>query len=567
MKKFRKLFMLLACCVMMFPSSVYAETVTQGSIDEKSSTNNSTNSSTNTDTTDDTSSDTTGDTTSDTTTDTTSDTTDDAASKINSKVMLCDNWEIPTVTYGQQVNIVLPLVNMDKTNITDVIVTPVVSTETASFPFEIEKTGYTVELTELLGSNAIADPLERRQEITYTFRARNDISTGYYAVNFQVIFKNAEGTEETATIPTYVKTIGKRGAGSTSDSKSVPRMIVTGFETVPADVHAGEDFTLTLHIKNTSNFANVANIKCDLQAATDGTDENAVTQAFLPKQGSSTIFLDSIGMGETKDISIDMNAKADLTQKPYVLNVKMEYEDDSYNQFTSDASVSIPVKQEARFEISAPEVMPASIQIGSESNVMFSIYNTGKTIMYNTTVKFEAASITGGDTYVGKIQTGETGNVDAMVTGQAATADDGTVKVLITYEDEAGNPTTVEKSLTLSVLAGELPATEDMGEDLAQEDVQDSGSSAWVFVIIIFIVIVIVGVIGFLKVKKMKKDKQTENDLLADIDSQNEYDDIKSIYGEEEIDEDEDANEEFDEVTNSDKKEAPQKEGDDDEIS
>lgn len=557
MKKCRRLFVLLACCVMMFPSSVYAETVTQGSIDESSTTNSTTDTSTDTD----------SDTSTDTDTSINTDSTDDTTNTINSKVMLCDNWEIPTVTYGQQVNIVLPLVNMDKTTITDVIVSPVVSTETASFPFEIEKTGYTVQLTELLGSNAVADPLERRQEVTYTFRARDDISTGYYAVNFQVIFKNAEGTEETATISTYVKTVGKRGAGSTSDSKSVPRIIVTGFETVPASVHAGEDFTLTLHVKNTSDFTNVSNIKLDLEAATDGADENAVKQAFLPKQGSSTIFVEKVGMGETKDISIDMNAKADLTQKPYVLNVKMEYEDDSYNQFTSDANVSIPVLQEARFDISAPEVMPASVQVGSESNIMFSIYNTGKTIMYNTSVKFEAASITGGDTYVGKIQTGETGNVDAMVTGQAATADDGTVKVLITYEDEAGNPTTVEKSLTLSVLAADLPITDDMGQDLMEEDVQDSGSGVWIIVIIIFIVIAIAGVIVFLKVKKIKKEKQIENDLLADIDSQNEYDDIDSIYDEEEIDEDDEASEEFEEVTNSNKKEAPQKEGDSDEIS
>lgn len=543
MKKCSKLIMLLTCCVMMFPSSVYAttETVTSGSIDEETATDTSTDSDT--------------DTSSDTSTDTDTTTDDTTTNTINSKIMLCDNWEIPTVTYGQQVNIVLPLVNMDKTNVTDVIISPVVSTETASFPFEIEKTGYTVELTELLGSNTIADPLERRQEVTYTFRARDDISTGYYAVNFQAIFKNAEGVEETATISTYVKTVGKRGAGSTSDSKSVPRVIVTGFETVPENVNAGEDFTLTLHVKNTSNFANVANIKCDLQAATDGTDDNAVTQAFLPKEGSSTIFIEAIGMGETKDISIDMNAKADLTQKPYVLNVKMEYEDDSYNQFSSDASVSIPVLQEARFEISDPEVMPASIQVGSESNVMFSIYNTGKTIMYNTSIKFEAASISGGDTYVGKIQTGETGNVDAMLTGETATADDGAIKVLITYEDEAGNPTTVEKTLNLSVLEVDLSMEEDLGDELIEEETESSGSTIWIIIGIIVLVIAGVGGVTFLAIRKKKKEKQFEDDMLADIDSTNDYDDIDNIYNDQEAEE------------SSNKKEGPQKEGDEDEIS
>ncbi len=549
MKKGSKLLILLTCCVMMFPSSVYAttETVTSSSIDEDTTTDTSTDSDTSSDTTTDSSSDTT---------------TDDTTTTINSKIMLCDNWEIPTVTYGQQVNIVLPLVNMDKTNITNVIISPVVSTETASFPFEIEKTGYTVELTELVGSNSIADPLERRQEVTYTFRARDDISTGYYAIKFEAVFMNAEGVQETATISTYVKTVGKKGAGSTSDSKSVPRIIITGFDTVPENVNAGEDFTLTLHVKNTSNFANVANIKCDLQAATDGTDDNAVTQAFLPKEGSSTIFIESIGMGETKDISIDMNAKADLTQKPYVLDVKMEYEDDSYNQFSSDASVSIPVLQEARFEISDPEVMPASIQVGSESNVMFSIYNTGKTIMYNTSIKFEAASISGGDTYVGKIQTGETGNVDAMLTGAAATEDDGTIKVHITYEDEAGNPTTVEKTLNLSVAEVDLSMEEGIGDELVEEETEDSGSGIWVIIGIVVVIIGVVSGVVFLIIRKKKKEKQLEDDLLSDIDLTNNYDDIENIYDDDEAEEIKEVD-----ITENNKKETPQKEGDKDEIS
>jgi CARDB len=546
MRKLSKIIVLIMCCIMMYPIPVHATEVnTSSSKEEDTSTDsntvsNSDDSDTDTDTSDDTETD--GD-------------TDDTTTNVNSKIMLCDNWQIPTVTYGQKVNIVLPLVNMDQYNITDVIITPVISTETASFPFEIEKTGYAVELTELLGSNYNSDPLERRQEVTYTFKARDDISTGYYSIAFDAIFKNANGTEETATITTYVNAIGKKGAGSNSSATSVPRVIVTGFETTPADVRAGEDFTLTLHIKNTSDITDISNMKCDLEAATDGTDDNAVTQAFLPKQGSSTIFLNNIGKGETQDISIEMNAKASLTQKPYVLNVKMEYEDDSYNQYTSDANVSIPVLQEARFELSDPEVMPASIEVGSESNVMFSVYNTGKTTMYNVSVKFESASVTGGDTYVGKIQTGETGNVDAMLTGQAATSDDGTIKILITYEDESGNPTTVEKTMNLMVTEQmELP--DDIGVGMEEDFEEETNSSPIIIaVIIVVIVAALAGGLVFLKFRKKKKSEMLENELLADIEDDYSETDIESIY---------DQTETSDE---SEETKAPQKEGDDDEIS
>lgn len=546
MKRLSKILVMLMCCILLYPIPVHAtESNTSGSIDEDTSGSSGTK------TSDD---DENG--TDDTENESEEEPEEENTKEVNSKIMLCDNWVIPTVTYGQKVNIVLPLANMDKYDITDVIITPAISTDTASFPFEIEKTGYTVQLTELLGTNYNSDPLERRQEVTYTFKARDDISTGYYEVNFNAIFTNANGSEETATITTYVKAIGKRGAGSNSNATSVPRVIVTGFETTPENVRAGEDFTLTLHIKNTSDITDISNMKCDLEAATDGTEENAVTEAFLPKQGSSTIFLNNIGKGETQDISIEMNAKASLTQKPYVLTVKMEYEDELYNQYTSDANVSIPVLQEARFELSDPEVMPASIEVGSESNVMFSIYNTGKTTMYNVAVKFEADSVTGGDTYVGKIQTGETGNVDAMLTGQAATSDDGTIKILITYEDEAGNPTTVEKTMNLNV-AEQMEVPDDIGVDQDDEYMEETNSSPIGIIIAVIVVIAaLAGLVVFLKFKKKKKEQMLENELLDEIDEDYTENEIDSIYDEptETMDEKEDTN-------------APWKEGDDNEIS
>ena len=82
--------------------------------------------------------------------------------------------------------------------------------------------------------------------------------------------------------------------------------------------------------------------------------------------------------------------------------------------------------------------MPEAIEVGNEANVMFSIYNVGKTKLYNVSVKFEADSICGGDTFIGNMDPGATGNVDAYLAGQAATMDDGTVKIIISYEDEEG---------------------------------------------------------------------------------------------------------------------------------
>ena len=78
----------------------------------------------------------------------------------------------------------------------------------------------------------------------------------------------------------------------------------------------------------------------------------------MPASGSSSIYLDGIPAGGTKDISIDLNARADLVQKPYSIAMSMKYEDGNATQFESASSLAIPVKQAARFELSDIEVAP-----------------------------------------------------------------------------------------------------------------------------------------------------------------------------------------------------------------
>ena len=67
--------------------------------------------------------------------------------------------------------------------------------------------------------------------------------------------------------------------------------------------------------------------------------------------------------------------------------------------------------------------MPDSIEVGTETNIMFPINNTGKVTLYNVTAIFEADSIQRAESYVGNIKPGESGNVDVMVAGAAPTMD------------------------------------------------------------------------------------------------------------------------------------------------
>ena len=429
-------------------------------------------------------------------------------------VQVGGNWVTPVATYSQRVNVVLPIVNMAKEDATDVIVTPVLDTDPENWPFDIEQSSYTVKLDRLAGENVNGDAMERRQEITWNFRTRKDVTSGYKKIAFNVQYTNSAGEQVNTTLNTYVKAVGAPGSG-TGDTTSTPRLIVTGFDTNPEQVRAGDTFTLTVHMKNTAKRTAVSNVEFTLKAATEGKDADAVYEAFLPVAGSSTIYVESIPAGGTTDLVIDMKAKADLAQKPYVLNIDMKYEDEKLKEFTASSSVSIPVYQEARYEISEPEVMPSSIDVGSESNVMFSIYNTGKTTLYNVSVRFEGDSVSGGEAFVGNIQSGGTGNVDTMLTGVAPTTDDGIIKAIISFEDNETNKTEVEKELTLYVSE---PVYDDM--DMNDYDMSDDTKSVlpiWAKILLVLVVIAaIVAAVIIVKKKKKARAASLLEDELAD---------------------------------------------------
>ncbi len=444
-------------------------------------------------------------------------------------LQVADNWETPTVSYGQTVAIVLPVINFGTEELNDLIIEPQTSTVVSEWPFVPDKTSYLQTEPYIPGNKTYAAAIQNRREFTFYFTARSDVMSGYYPLKFNVWYtKSGIRCEEPAELTVYVRTIGKPGSGTiggngeeTSGAK--PRIVVTGFETNPATVYAGDTFTLTVHVQNTSKEMAVTNVLFDMQAAVEGEDKTNTYAAFLPTSGSSSVYMERINSNTPADIVIEMTAKADLAQKPYVLEINMKYDAGAMFDLTDKASVSIPINQESRFDISTPEVVPGDITVGSQSNVMFSIYNTGKTTLYNVQVKFTADSIDEASAFVGNLTSGNTGNVDVMLTGISATMDDGTVNVEISYEDDAGNVTTDTKQITLYVI-------EEFFDDMMMEDdmmmgmeEEEGGSKIGLIIAIIAIVVVavVVGICLFVYFRKKKKAALLLAEDLLSIDKDN----------------------------------------------
>jgi hypothetical protein len=428
-------------------------------------------------------------------------------------------YDAPVAKHGEGVVLILPILNLGTETLTNVIVTPVISNSVKEWPFEISRTGYAEEIGEIPGSHNMEEAYANHREVRYALATRQDVLSGYYKLDFNVVYER-EGKPEKAVLSTYVKAIGASGSGMVDEDgdgskTSVPRIIVTGFETEPKDVFAGTTFLLKIHVKNTSSRTAVSNVEFDLEAATEGKDENTLYASFLPTSGSNSIYVPSIPIGGETELTMEMTAKADLVQKPYAIDMTMKYEDEKYNAYENKTSLSVPVKQLSRIEYGTPEVLPESITIGSQANVVFSVYNTGKTTLYNVKVRFEDETVSGGEYYVGKLESGATGNVDTMVTGEAVTMDDGMIKTIISYENDAGEVTEVETQIPLYV-------TEEMMDDMDYmpvEDVPEQSSRLPLILGIVAAVIaaVVIVVILIVHSRKKKKAKRQQEEDLAEL--------------------------------------------------
>ena len=304
-------------------------------------------------------------------------------------------------------------------------------------------------------------------------------------------------------------------AGGGSASISVPRVIVTGFSTEPGEVRAGSNFRLVVHLKNTSSRTGVSNLLFDLQAPSSGTEEAAEAPAFLPASGSSSIYVDSIPAGGTKDISIELNARADLVQKPYSITMNMKYEDSGAAQYEAQSSLAIPIRQEARFEFSKMQIAPDTVSVGEEANISCSLYNLGRVKMYNVKARFEGKMIDTQEQFIGNLDAGATGPIDVIVTAKKATQGSGECKLVLTYEDDAGNVSTSEQKFKMTVL--EETATEDT-EMMPDAVPEENGSPAVPAAAALAVIAAAAGgAVVFRKHRKKKNHEAEEEELFDEL--------------------------------------------------
>ena len=384
---------------------------------------------------------------------------------------LGENQSTPSANYSEVMNFDVNVRNTGYKTAYDVRVDMELSEDITKFPFEINDGNYDRQMGNMNPDQTVAIP--------FSMAVREKAKSGYYPIKFKIRYRENENGNFAAPVEDtfYVRDYGK-DEGDSLDSeageneRTKARIIVDSFETDPAEIYAGQDFTLKVRMKNASNSIAASNILFTFES--EAVSDSPV---FTTVNGSNSVVVNSLAPGASDTLTIKFSSSPTAEQRSYTITINEQYDSPEFKNAKEAVKIAVGLKQEARLNTGTIEVMPDAISVGEESNVMFSINNTGKVMLYNVNAVFEADSIQKNEAYVGNIEPGKSGNVDTMINGVASTTDDGKVKLSITYEDENGKVSTVEKEIQLMVNEDQSMDESNVDDTWNSDDVQPEPST------------------------------------------------------------------------------------------
>ena len=249
-------------------------------------------------------------------------------------------------------------------------------------------------------------------------------------------------------------------------------------------------------IANTSKREAITNLQLDFSNEAG---------AILPAPGgSSSVFVGTIDKEEAYVLSVKLQIMPDAEAKSQPLAIKLTYEGTrNRSDFDETANVSVPVLQKARVRINDPIVYDDP-WVGTTVAVGVTLYNLGKSPLYNCMVDVVGDGLTLEESYFGgNVAAGSTMRADLSVTPTMAGKLDAQVRV--TYEDVNGKQT--ETLLPLNMVVNEEPAggvtSNGNGGMVTPGDAPANANIGWIFWVLGGVAVV-TGLV-FLGVKMKKK--------------------------------------------------------------
>jgi len=382
------------------------------------------------------------------------------------------------------------------------------NTQTEQIKVSADGTDALLPVTQNLFIVSKLGPNESRT-LNFRFQPSPDAKRGSVPIVIKV--ESVDGSGNNAMISQAVSVFVDAEGGESDPNKNVPKIIVESYAYEPRQVKAGEQFTLHMSFQNTHSSKTIRNIKGSFNVEEKS---NETGNVFTPVDSSNTFFIDEIRPKGTYDWTLNLYTIPDAQSKTYTVILSFAYEDEQGNPYTEQEIIGIPVYQPSRFEMSE-FMLPSEAYMGDPIYLNFSIYNMGKTDLYNVKMYVEGDFAADPmSTYFGNFTPGYSEwceiNLIPMQPGM------GKGKIVVEYETTSGELMTYEKEFALNVLEAPsfdpgFPVDGGFPMEPGMEEGESGGfiGSVWFFVIIGVVVVGVV-VTVILVVRKRRKNKEIE---------------------------------------------------------
>lgn len=400
---------------------------------------------------------------------------------------------VPAVENGV-LTVILPLMADGTVRDNTITVTPQLG-DTASSPIQVKNYQKSFELAE----NKVNMKEDGSYGLTTSYLVRFDFplvsnrQNGTYSLTLETEIVGGDGTKSQQNFTCYytitdgqsvdsvntINTVSYGGGGVTETTpESKPKVIVSRYALDVSPVPAGETFTATVTLKNTSETKNVQNmlvtVSCD-------------SSNFVLQNPSNSIYVGGIKAGEVAEIEISYTTDLETPPQRYAVTLAMEYDDSDAVTMTSQGTILVEVMQTPRIELS-PFQLDESVNAGETFQMSFQAMNLGRSDLYNVRVEIAVPGLNPvGTAFIGDLAAGTSGtatvnvfagmvNADADANRYGATS--GVVRLI--YEDSGGTEYSEETDVhtTINELVIAAP-------DTAAEKQAEARASQWWIVVVI----------------------------------------------------------------------------------
>lgn len=376
----------------------------------------------------------------------------------------------------------------------------------ASSPFVMANYEKTFEMETVTPKNSNEE--KELFLIEFTVKLSSERINGVYPVAVNISGYDDSGTPIDCSYTIYVTITDGKSNQVTQPAPEVataePVVYISNSVVQPDKVMAGEEFTLTVTLKNSLATKSVKNMLVKIDTGNLHINLLENTNVFQ---------VDKIPAGGETELTFRLGSDASIPAGKYNLNFTFNYDSSKTLNLSSSGSTVVEIHQPANMELVMPR-FSQSVTVGETIPLSLQVMNMGRDPMYNVRCTVSGFGFAPANTgYIGTMDAGSSATTEVELYIIALNASQGNENgsqygntvgtVTLIYEDETGQEYQQETQFETTV---NRPVVE-VAQTASGEDAEEKAASQWWISVLILGGVILAAGIGFILIKRKKKNR------------------------------------------------------------